>query len=70
MSYFHELFTLYGVLSFPAIDCSLVLSAQGGVGRCVADLLQSRRFDLRSVLRNNVAVVGTSLAVVALVQQL
>ena len=36
MSNFHELFTLYGVQSFPAIDRSLVWSAQGGVGRCVA----------------------------------
>ena len=36
MSYFHELFCLYSVQGFPAIDRSLVLSAQGGVGRCVA----------------------------------
>ena len=36
MSYFRELFCLYGVQGFPAIDRSLVLSAQGGVGRCVA----------------------------------
>ena len=36
MSYFHELFCSYGLQGFPAIDRSLVLSAQGGVGRCVA----------------------------------
>ena len=36
MCYFRELFCLCGVHGFTAIDRSLVLSAQGGVGSGVA----------------------------------
>ena len=50
MSNFHELFTLHGVLSFPAIDCSLVLSAQGGVGRCVVWQISFKAVGLTFVL--------------------
>ena len=50
MSYFHELFCLYGVQGFPAIDRSLVLSAQGGVGRCVAWQISFKAVGLTSDL--------------------